>query len=1091
MTHGPGLAFDLQRRRFLQRTAGAGLALGVGSWLAGCGSGDEGTTDALELRTHFFDLSNADPAHDFFLVAGGARHPLTPVSRSEFAAPGGAPLPAGSEGATHVVTALLPATELQMCYVKGVRPGDSSGEWSMHMMFYHVPSKVTARVTQALVACGRAPRSLKYAALRRRTESLLTAALGVRTAAAAAVDAPDLCTDPRFDAYRNYFDQAVALVSHHPEVGSFDAPTLAYVQQAIICRDVHLLKLVRSLIAQGPATTSGGWATLVPVIDPETGQPERDDDGQLRYFTQHSAQTLALTGEAIRSVLRAVKNDPVLGANITDLGVDSDNPALAGKLWVVNNGVPTGGLDALLAGLGAGASASWALSDPSNATGYKVDSVRTDGRTVKFRVCNWFVRYLGLFIRYLDGAGKPIALKDLPLAIQLNYKGELSGPNECFLGMVNPEFVLLGIPLKQDEQWFSVEVPEIASSFQVLAGGLGAGTPSEPKTIAAGAVMTVVLDLAIPGVFLAMAASSAYKAFKTKVNAPASRDLMVATAQVFVLAIADSILGGSYYDTATFKNLCGPLVSVLKSGATWLYPELKAALANGQAKGAAASFLPFGVGLALQAVLAAGTAAEIAETSSEVANSPWTYRHMVKGTHPMAVTIRHDPRNVAGFPATATHYRLLAVCDGSAPWDSGEIAMPATTQTEPLVYVFPALPAGGKVNIAVSFYARNGWLAGAGSTGPIANTVDACGITIEERLVPLTGSTVYGHKQKIMLDAGGAHRWQATDVAPVVRTACDNTAGGLCELVGITLSEPFGALGYAWKSFSANVRDAVTGDQGQLYQFANLSFTQSPQNGYRFAGVGFATPARVAYERTSTAGRGFYIDASGGDCLVRQITFAGVDQPPTIALPASGQAVGRFNHSSDAFLVHPTGKLVSLNTALAKLEVLDPLDVPVADANAPLAQAYSGPGTRDGLLLGPACMCVTPAGAILVLEQDNNRIQAFDTGANPALIFGASTPPGTRSSSMPLREASRGARFLDVAMESVGYIYVLWVKQGDNLYTLDIYDPAGTWLAATSGVNSGKLTIDLFRNLFTLNFEALSFGGITEPSVSEWVPSTP
>ena len=1073
------------RRQFLKRAAGAGIAVGVGHWLASCGSsGNEAPRGGTELRTHYFDLSSADPAHEFYLVAGARHQPLQRLTREQVdgvraTAPG--LLNVASQRITHTVTAELPADEIQMVYVKGVAPGAAPGPWSMPMMFFHVPSATTARVAQALVASGKGAGSLKLAA-GRALERLALAALGVGTAQA---QDTGYCSGDLYDQYKDYFDQAVAMVCHHPEICTFDAATLAYIQQNIVCRSSAILDLAVSLYQQGPATTTGGWATLAPVIGAD-GQPEREDSGELRYYTQYSEQTLAKMGAAIGAVLPIIKNDPVLGANITELDGEAENDGLAGKLWAVNNGSATvASSGALATVLRAGDAVQWTLDDVSHASGYGIGGLSTNGRAVSFTVRNWFVRYLGLFIRYLDGNGQPIKLSHLPITTQQQFKGELSGPYDGFLSLVNQEMVVLGIPIKQDEQRFTVQVPDQAASFQILAGGLGTGSNPYPKTIGPGAVMTVVLDLAIPGVFLAMAASSGYKAFKTKVNAPASRELMVATAQLFVLAIADSILAGVYYNPSTFKNLASPLMSTLKSGGTWLYGALKEALAEGAAEGAAESFLPFGVGLALQAAMALGTAAEISETSAEICNSPWTYVGEARATHDLTVTISHDPVDVAGFPATATHYRLYAVCDGSSPHDSGEIAMPATTRTAPLTYTFAKLPSGGKVNVSVHFFSASGWLAGAGATGPIANTADAAAITIKEFLVPLSAATRYGHKQKIALDAGGRHVWQATAAAPLVQTNCDNVPGQLCELVGITLSEHFGALGYSWLANSAGVRNFANGASGQLYQFANLSFTENPQAGYMTPGGGFNTPARLAYDRSSTSSHSFYVDTSRGSSIVRRVAMTGVDLPPVADLPGSNKAVGRFNHACDAFLIHPTGKLVSINTALSKFEVLMPLDTPVADADAPLAQAYAGPGTREGLLLGPACMAVTPGGAILVLEQRNNRIQAFDTGANPTRYF-----RGKTSSFMPLRAASAGASFLDVTVESLGFVYVLW--RSGNVYTLDIYDPQGNWLAATAGVNAGKLAVDLFRNLFTLNFETLKpVGSITEPSISEWIPSTP
>jgi hypothetical protein len=40
-------------------------------------------------------------------------------------------------------------------------------------------------------------------------------------------------------------------------------------------------------------------------------------------------------------------------------------------------------------------------------------------------------------------------------------------------------------------------------------------------------------------------------------------------------------------------------------------------------------------------------------------------------------------------------------------------------------------------------------------------------------------------------------------------------------------------------------------------------------------------------------------------------------------------------------------------------------------------------------------------------------------------------------------------------------------------------------------VNAGALSLDFWRNVYTLNYEALVWNGITSPSVSLWIPSVP
>ena len=96
----------------------------------------------------------------------------------------------------------------------------------------------------------------------------------------------------------------------------------------------------------------------------------------------------------------------------------------------------------------------------------------------------------------------------------------------------------------------------------------------------------------------------------------------------------------------------------------------------------------------------------------------------------------------------------------------------------------------------------------------------------------------------------------------------------------------------------------------------------------------------------------------------------------------------------------------------------------------------------------------------------------------------------------PLYDQSPGLGITYIAMstELKGYIYVLSYTGGGSRatdYRLDIYQPNGAWLARTVGVNVAKIVVDMWRNLYTLNYESfLGPGGRTEPSVSTWIPST-
>jgi hypothetical protein len=84
--------------------------------------------------------------------------------------------------------------------------------------------------------------------------------------------------------------------------------------------------------------------------------------------------------------------------------------------------------------------------------------------------------------------------------------------------------------------------------------------------------------------------------------------------------------------------------------------------------------------------------------------------------------------------------------------------------------------------------------------------------------------------------------------------------------------------------------------------------------------------------------------------------------------------------------------------------------------------------------------------------------------------------------------------YLSMSTELKGYIYVLsYTGDGSSVtdYRLDIYQPNGPWLARTTGVNAAKVVVDMWRNLYTLNYESLlGPGERTEPSVSTWIPSS-
>lgn len=106
----------------------------------------------------------------------------------------------------------------------------------------------------------------------------------------------------------------------------------------------------------------------------------------------------------------------------------------------------------------------------------------------------------------------------------------------------------------------------------------------------------------------------------------------------------------------------------------------------------------------------------------------------------------------------------------------------------------------------------------------------------------------------------------------------------------------------------------------------------------------------------------------------------------------------------------------------------------------------------------------------------------------------------------PLRQGPNNSNlnYLDMAVESQGYMYVLsYLRDGSATtdYLLDVYAPDGTFLFrspdASKGTQAGnivggRITVDVWRNLFALSYETLNGpNGALQPGLAHWMPTPP
>jgi hypothetical protein len=238
----------------------------------------------------------------------------------------------------------------------------------------------------------------------------------------------------------------------------------------------------------------------------------------------------------------------------------------------------------------------------------------------------------------------------------------------------------------------------------------------------------------------------------------------------------------------------------------------------------------------------------------------------------------------------------------------------------------------------------------------------------------------------------------------------------------------------------------------------------------------------------------YYLDSTAGLNVLRQIQL----DPPAISDPRAGLAWGKFNLQPDDILLHPSGAVVTINAATSRMESLKLPQTALPDAEAAVqlqAHLHAGQGTRPGLFSAPTVATITAEGVILIVEAGNNRIHAVDAAANPLPLFRRQPEPYFLNFSAT---GGAGTQYLDVAAEFSGFIYVL--SSSSSVYRLDIYhaEQTGTEpISTTTGFYAAKVTVDYWRNVYSLNYEVLMINGalppknVTEPSISQWVPTTP
>ncbi len=866
-------------------------------------------------------------------------------------------------------------------------------------------------------------------------------------------------------------DAAASLIFHHTELMTLQPKYVGHIVNDVIYWADGLNALANSILGEAQAHEADpakpNWVNSLPGTNWKTGDP---DPAHPVY--KWSENTLANLKLPLGDALQQTKADP----------------ALEGQCWTVQTGVTQVQIKAAPpeAALGADSVPTYAVKEltPQSGVEHSLDYDASTG-TATVNLKNYYLRWLQIAVdQYGLGRETVGTRKDL--------------------GLLSPVDTIMAVPLPPDDTPFSFTFDEQAHRATVSFGGLGQAPFSWPYD-GTGIVLTALFNYAVPTMFIALGvgvdqAGEAWSEL-TKQVAPVA------------VAVAEAAYEGPLATTVSgpvdlpsvlmaLANLDGALLTSVIAGSDALKAYISAALGESAAESAE----PF-LGWAALAIGAAADTASMVETSVEVARSPATMSIDIERIMNIQVQVSPDPRHGEGkiWPQTATRYTISITYD-DGPVYAFEGSMSPTTEPVPIDHTFAGLPAGGNLTVMASFYSDTGWLAGQGVTKPIPAQPGGDGtltvaFAIKELLVPLSAATTYTLKEKLVYASGGL-AWAAPPAiaAPTAtETDLDGNPSGhnLSELGQLTVDRD-SQLGYLWQASGQNVprvgHDETT-FTGQEYTFQALTDYSAPQAGLKFSGAGYVSMPCLALPpptMTTSLADGFLLEPDDAHKVMQLRKISLTPGQPMIAAP--GQSFGRFTYALDDLAIHPAGYAVALDKTNCKLEVVR-LQEQVPDASAPAALILSGKGTRTGLLELPVALACS-LDKIMVLQSSADHpqgsVRAFDVKGNPAQWY-----PGGPSE-MPLRpEGGANVELLDLSLEATGYMYVLKCLKpaaGAVLpsdYRLDIYAPKGAFVTQVVGLAAARLQVDLWRNVFTLNYEILQGSGRTEPSVSEWIPSTP
>lgn len=930
----------------------------------------------------------------------------------------------------------------------------------------------------------------------------------------------------------DYLSDAKTLIFHHPDLINKDPAVTdiiyEYMDEAKI--DAMFQAVAMQMRQMGQPTEDSGWARLKP-FTPEPNEETHIPD-ETFYFAQPTLTITEAAGSVATAMMKATKNDE----------------RLKGKKWEQQTGISVkdeNGPDqlTLAARIKTESGDDWraSLTNTREINGFKIEIQETNPaeKKVKLKLTNFYIRYLGAYIRFYDADGNAMSVpewkSDNFLANIITEVMNIQYDDLRFIGHIAPINNIFAIPIASDPGKLEITIvfPQNAVSASIYGAGLGTGANPWPKTPIVGGVLTGILNLGVPAFMLAFAvAAQSYKPLYEIIEELSGNKKFVGT----VIAGGVAFFGGQFgYSGVARQEMNWQAFSTLASlifdkSATKALIWVEAQTLGGEI----VNQIPFAGWIMIALNISLGIA-QIAQTIVAVATSPWNIQNQIATSITTNVTLHPDPRHHA-FPrppaGTQASYNVKMIYKGQTRAtisQTHDVPSDSTAQTLPAS--FPNNTLGGQVKFEVTFYLGE-WVAAKATTGWMQNDeshVSQVDLYLVQYPLPLTDKSVYVHTA-LLTYQNGAYVWQQTPTAPTATIANRNTSStgnAISDWMGLTLSQRYGMIGFAWKAAGMGINSCVSGQgTGQLFAMQNINIPGMGMTALKFPSCGFDGPMQIVYDpyppkflmqdgqwvivngkpvvdpNSSLLGE-YYIDprkseislAEGGGYHMRRVTL---DNSTPFNMRADQLSWGCFAYFPNSIALHPSSNVIGVNTQYKKIQVAKLFTEGVPDKDMPVAKIYAGEALnpdRKGLLFRPLGVTCSYDGTIFILEDTKSaggllsglivaRIQAFDLYGNPVNRFFDSK--GEPSPFLYLSEAS-DFNYLDIVAvgdEKMTYLYVLFYTGNGHAptdYHMSIYQygtkaPVKNPLVTTDNVAAARIAVDMWHTMYALNYDMTTDG---------------